>query len=404
MKSLYTRTHYWFSLSHGGSVAHTEGVLNSLSKRVETEILSNEEIYGVDDIPTTIIPPIGRSWHGELLYNFRFRKHLEQKLREFRPDFVYHRYNGFSFSTAAVCRKLKIPLILEFNSSHLWKARHWKAESARKRMVGLMALPFLRAIEPFNLRSAAMIVVVAAPLKEALLRAGVPAERVLVNPNGVSPSRFKPFNRESCELVKSKLGIAEDQLVIGFAGTFGPWHGIPELTEAILQIAEDREIWPKVTFVLFGNTSALQVEMKEKTGHLDNVLFPGSIKYEEIGKHLSICDILLSPHGKPVDQGEFFGSPTKMFEYMCLGKAIVASDLGQIGKVLKDRQTAYLCPPGSVSAIVKGIKYFVERPEERQRMGDNARAEALANHTWDHNIDRMLIAFERIRKSGGLDV
>lgn len=401
MKVLYSRTHYWFALSHGGSVAHTEGVLNGLRKRAEIEILSNDQIYGVDDIPITIVPPIGRSWYGELLYNFRFRKILKRRLSQSRPDFIYHRYNGFSFSTASVCRKLKIPLILEFNSSHLWKVKYWNGGS--RSLKAWVSTFFVKRIEPFNLNCASMLVVVAEPLKKSLVEVGVCPDRILVNPNGVSIERFKPADQKACASIRSQLNIPNDCIVVGFAGTFGPWHGIPELTEAVLRIAEDRELYRKVAFVFFGNASDLQQEMKKKTQHLDRVLFPGAIRYEEIGRHLSICDILLSPHGKPIDDGEFFGSPTKMFEYMCLGKAIVASNLGQIGEILKDRQTAYLCPPGDVAELVKGIRYFIDHPEERERMGKNARAEALANHTWDHNIDRMLEAFQKIQQNGSVD-
>jgi len=46
-----------------------------------------------------------------------------------------------------------------------------------------------------------------------------------------------------------------------------------------------------------------------------------------------MMDILLSPH-VPLEDGKrpFFGSPTKLFEYMAMGNGIVASRLGQIGE------------------------------------------------------------------------
>ena len=54
---------------------------------------------------------------------------------------------------------------------------------------------------------------------------------------------------------------------------------------------------------------------------------------------LDACDILVSPH-VPLDAGaEFFGSPTKLFEYMAMGKGIVASRLGQIGEVLQHEKS-----------------------------------------------------------------
>ena len=54
----------------------------------------------------------------------------------------------------------------------------------------------------------------------------------------------------------------------------------------------------------------------------------------------SACDIYVSPHSTHMVDSKFFGSPTKIFEYMALGGGIVASDLEQIGEVLSPALTA----------------------------------------------------------------
>ena len=51
--------------------------------------------------------------------------------------------------------------------------------------------------------------------------------------------------------------------------------------------------------------------------------------------YLAACDILASPHVPNADGTPFFGSPTKLFEYMAMGKCIVASDLDQVGEILE---------------------------------------------------------------------
>jgi glycosyltransferase involved in cell wall biosynthesis len=105
------------------------------------------------------------------------------------------------------------------------------------------------------------------------------------------------------------------------------------------------------------------------------------------------CDILLSPHAPQSDKREFFGSPTKLFEYMAMSKGIIASDLGQIGRILINGKTAVLVEPGNVKELVNGILGLVDNSGFAKKLGENARLAALEGHTWDTNIRRLLEFF-----------
>jgi glycosyltransferase involved in cell wall biosynthesis len=94
-----------------------------------------------------------------------------------------------------------------------------------------------------------------------------------------------------------------------------------------------------------------------------------------------------NPDGSP-----FFGSPTKLFEYMGLGKAIVASDLEQIGEVIEHEQTGLLHRPGDAAAAGAAILRLLDDPELRARLGDAALAEARARYSWRAHTRRILDA------------
>lgn len=391
MRGLYSRTQFWFGLKAGGSVGHTVGVLNGFSQLAQVEVLSNERIYAIDALPCQIVKPLGRGGIGELLYNFYYAPALAAKLKKFKPDFVYHRYNGFSFATTSVCRRLEVPLVLEFNSSDLWKLQHWSGSRRgfKARVTKPIKRLIFKCIEPFNLQSALLIVVVSTPLKESLVSRGLPANRILVNPNAVDPGKFKPAAPEVYLPIKQNLGIPPDKIVVGFSGTFGQWHGIPELTEAILRLNADPTWREQLHFVLYGD-GGMRTMVKRRIGHFNNVLFTGTVEYEYIQDYLSICDILLSPHGKTPDGCEFFGSPTKLFEYMAVGKGIVASELGQIGEVLEHKKTAWLVQPGDIEGLVEGILRLAQDANLRKQLGQNARKEVLAKYTWKIHVQRIL--------------
>ena len=105
------------------------------------------------------------------------------------------------------------------------------------------------------------------------------------------------------------------------------------------------------------------------------------------------CDVCVSPHVPNPDGSRFFGSPTKLFEYMGLGSPIVASDLEQIGEVIEHERTGLLCPPGDVQAAADAVAAAARR----RRAASAARArrrssEARTHYSWDAHARRILDA------------
>ena len=123
------------------------------------------------------------------------------------------------------------------------------------------------------------------------------------------------------------------------------------------------------------------------------MIFTGTVAHERVPQLLDACDILVSPHIPLADGSDFFGSPTKVFEYMAMGKGIVASRLGQIGEVLEADETALLVEPGNVDELARAIVKLVESPGLRARLGARAREVAIQKHTWRRNAQRVLEAF-----------
>ena len=98
----------------------------------------------------------------------------------------------------------------------------------------------------------------------------------------------------------------------------------------------------------------------------------------------------LSPHIPNPDGTKFFGSPTKLFEYMGVGKDTIASELDQIGDVLKHNETAYLVPSGDVVALANAIAVVSGDELLRIKLGENARKEVVAKYTWERHVERIL--------------
>jgi glycosyltransferase involved in cell wall biosynthesis len=375
---LYLRSQLWFGLQGGGSVAHTAGVIDGLlSLGVQVHVVSSDSLAGVAS-PVSVAHPL--VWFDgvlkdleELVYNVPFALAALRAARRVRPHAIYQRHTAYNVAGPGLSRVLRVPLILEFNSSEVWKGRYWG---------GLHLARVAGLVERINLRAADLVVVVSDVLREQLLTRGVARERILVSPNGVDPTRFRPS--DGATALRQRLGLSSG-VVVAFSGTFGVWHGIPILVEAIPRVLAQR---PHTRFLLLGDGPLRH--LVDPLVDSERVIAPGLVPHAEVPLYLAAADVLVSPHGRQADGGEFFGSPTKLFEYMAAGRPIVASAVGQLADVLEDGATALLIPPDDPAALAAAIVQLIDDPCLRVRLAQAAREQAIACHTWRQNAQRLI--------------
>lgn len=320
---------------------------------------------------------------SQISYNYRFIARALRILRREKPDLIYQRHSSFNVCGFYLSRLLRIPYVLEVNSSQVWVQANW----GRLFLKGLC-----RLFEDVAFLGADVLVVVSEVLKRDLVRIGIDSAKILVNPNGVDPSLF--HRGVDGSQVRSRYGL-EGKVVVGFLGTFRVWHGIPVLAEAI-RAAVEKE--PRLHFLLMGDgnlRSDFERRIQEE-GVESSVTLAGLVPHREIPQYLAACEILVSPHVPLGDGSEFFGSPTKLFEYMAMGKGIVASDLGQIGEVLKDGESAILVKPGDSKGLTEGILRLASNEGLRERLGRRACEVVTAQYTWNRNAERVLELARRL--------
>lgn len=384
LRIAYLRSTPGVGTQAGGAATHINGFVNAATDLgAEIRMISNDYIAGIDRANVTLIDPepLGLTRAAfDLRNNLIFSAGALREIERSPVDLIYQRYARFSWAGVAASLRTGVPLFLEYNGSEVWIGKHWDRG-------GL--LPLLARFERLNLEAAARIFVVAEVERRNLLRAGIADEKIVVNPNGVDAEKFRPGIGGAA--VRHELGVAPDETLAGFVGTFGPWHGVLTLAEAITLLPADS----RIRFLLVG-AGKLRDEVQRiicAAGNQQQVIFAGHVEHERVPALLDACDMLLSPHVPLADGSEFFGSPTKLFEYMAMGKGIVASRLGQIGEVLVDQETALLTEPGNARELADAILRLGRSPDLRERLGAAARRAAIERHTWKRNATRVIDSY-----------
>ncbi|MBI5248137.1 MAG: glycosyltransferase [Desulfomonile tiedjei] len=386
----YLRTDLIVHLKAGGSVGHIAGVLNNLERFTGATPI----FFTADSLPTIahhiethhIRPTSQDRWMlrgmAASVFSSYYSRQVMRLVAGRKISFIYQRHCLDNWSGAELALTHDIPFVLEYNGSEVWVARNW-GRPVKHEAVSLR-------VEELALRTADCIVVVSQPLKEELTGRGIQAEKVLVNPNGVNPDVYHPGVDGSA--VRGKFDL-EGRLVIGFIGTFGKWHGAEKLAEAFAFLIKRRPDLRQNTRLFYigdGVMRSATEEILERGGVRDLAVFAGTVSQTEGPSHLASCDILAAPHVPNVDGSKFFGSPTKLFEYMAMGKAIAASALEQMDEVLDDGVTALKAVPGDANDLALILERLTRDEALRARLGAAARKAAVERHSWREHTRRIV--------------
>jgi glycosyltransferase involved in cell wall biosynthesis len=413
---LYLDANISLGTSVGGSIGHTAGVIDGfLQHGFEVDYASLKPIptdrtgarwLKLEPESLLAIPP-------ELNF-YKYADVIERKItihhRASPWSFIYQRFSLHNFIGPRLGRKLNIPVVMEYNGSEAWAAENWGTKLAlHDAAIGA---------ESTALGSADLLVTVSDQLAYDLKRRGIPDSRIVVYPNCVDSDTFDTmrFTSEELGALRDQYKIPRDALVAGFIGTFGQWHGVEFLAGCIRHLVEENAGWlnsKKLHFMLVGD--GLKMPLVQKIlgeGVVSRyVTLTGLVAQADAPKYLATSDLLISPHVPNTDGSEFFGSPTKLFEYMAMEKPIVASALGQIGEVISGqgatklgtlppgsgRTGGFLFEPGDALGFENMLQHVVNDMPKALKVAQAARVEVLNRYTWKHHVEAIL---DRMKQTG----
>lgn len=319
------------------------------------------------DVPVTVVP-VGKGSGSTPREKAAARekevlaasKQITEAILADGADVVYERFSLFSTVLACVSAKLDIPAHLEVNAPLIDEQRDHRIlvdEDA--------AWAYFRA----QLHQATAVASVSHDVAQWCRDASPKdAHKSVVAPNGVNVER----------IAKVEAGSAP---VVLFVGTLKPWHGTSDLLAAAA-LAKGR--W-QLRIVGDGpERGALEAQAHDLGLDVD---FRGAVAPSEIPAHMTGAVVAVAPY--PVQEDQYF-SPLKIYEYSAAGLPVVASAVGQIPEIIRDRETGLLVPPSQPQELAHAIDALLADRELAARLGAAGRELMVREHTWERVLERIV--------------
>ena len=308
----------------------------------------------------------------ELAYSAIAYRQLKAAANEFKPDFIYERYNLFLMAGIMLRRRLGIPLLLEINSPLVLERSQHSGGLALRRLA--------KWAEGKVWRSADYVLPVTQVLGQYVLNYGVPECRIAVIPNGINEAHFT--NALDTEAAKFQLGLS-GKLVLGFTGFVRDWHGVDRV---IRWMASSQA--PENVFLLVVGDGPARVELETLAKTLQlaaKVRFTGTVDRSRVPELVAAFDIALQPAVTA------YASPLKLMEYLVMGKAIVAPKEPNLMEILTDGENALLFDRAMPESFESALSRLCAEPGLRSTLAAGARASIQRlNLTWEGNARRVI--------------
>lgn len=261
----------------------------------------------------------------------------------------------FSIGAAWLLARLKrARLVVEVRD--LWPAIFTELGVLTSR--GMIRL--LERLELAAYAAADQVVVVSDGFRDDLIRRGVPPAKVHTIRNGVDLVRYAPGAGDPA--VRRWLGAGPDEVLVLYAGTHGISQGLATVADAAAAVTGQ-----PIRFAFVGE-GADKRRLRHRVAQLglrNAALLPG-VPSAEMPALLTTADICLVPLRDVPLFATFI--PSKLFEYLAAGRAVIGSVTGEAARILRDAG-ALVVPPEDSAALAAAISALAADPSRRAAMG-----------------------------------
>jgi len=248
-----------------------------------------------------------------------YSREIAAQLRTFRPDVVIGMYVLTNYLALRAAKKAGTPfvvLILEPN----YEMIPWA-----------VLRPIGKILESQTLKEADCVIAINEALADYAIRMGARPGKTRVIRAGIDSTHFAQSVDGSA--IRHRYGIAEQDTLLFFMGWLYHFSGLHELLK---KMAKGKRDGLSVKLLVVGDGDALEdlQREREELGLEDYVTFAGKQPYEKIPEFIAASDICVLPAHDNAIMHDIV--PIKMYEYMAMGKPVIATRLHGIVREFGD--------------------------------------------------------------------
>ncbi|MBD2353855.1 glycosyltransferase family 4 protein [Tolypothrix sp. FACHB-123] len=199
---------------------------------------------------------------------------------------------------------------------------------------------------------------------------------VLVLKNAVDTEIFSPPAKK-VEISREELGIAADEVVLGFCGELRDKKGQQFLLNALTTV---RQVRPACLLIIGevrpSQESVLQLYKTHQPENAQRIIITGHLPNPEaVAEYLRLCDVYLQP-------SLWEGMPNALLEAMACGCGCIASDAGGIPEVITHGKDGFLLPRSQLHKLGEAVlEYLTLTDEEKNKISQAARDRILTEYS-----------------------
>jgi PEP-CTERM/exosortase A-associated glycosyltransferase len=345
-----------------------------------------EHIEGIDFFRTPA-PARTRSPLREWREIRALSKRLDALVETWKPDHLHvHSPVLNALAALPVAKTRGIPLTYEIRA--FWEDA---AVGNGTGTEGSLRYKLIRMFETRAARQADAVAVICEGLRRDLISRGIPAEKIIVSPNGVDMSLFGNTVPTDINLAR-RLGLRGAD-VIGFIGSFYDYEGLDDLISAMPLILAKR---PKAHLLLVGGgpmEEALKCQA-EASSAAKRIHFIGRVPHHEVERYYGLIDVLAYPR-KAMRLTELV-TPLKPLEAMAQRKLVAASNVGGHRELIEDGVTGTLFPAGDPKALAEALDTLFSNRSGWEKRRETARDFVERDRNWSLNISRYMPAYQKL--------